>query len=292
MPISSRSFYPSQCILGEGPLWHAGRNSCFWVDIEKGILYEYRFSDGQAISYCFEGRTSMVIESAYGHLIITLNRKIFKFHPDSGQLEFLYEVDPELDTHRFNDGTADSRGRIWAGTMHLSHLPGTGTLYCLDPRCRPEPKLEGLAISNGIAWSPDNRHMFFIDSPTHRIDAYFFNEEDGKIEFDRTAIRIPPEMGAPDGMAMDSEGMLWVAQWDGFGVYHWDPQSGKLIDKIELPVPQTSSCAFVGQELDCLIITTARENMSEGELKKYPQSGDCFIAEMPVKGQPVFKCKL
>jgi sugar lactone lactonase YvrE len=292
MAISASSLYPSQCILGEGPLWYAGRNSCFWVDIEKGILYEYRFSDEQTITYSFEGRISMVIECTDGNLMITLDRKIFKFHPDSGQLEFYLEVDPEMETHRFNDGAADSQGRLWAGTMHLSHHPGTGILYCMETGYKPEPKLEGLAISNGIAWSPDNGHMYFIDSPTHRIDAYFFNEENGRIEFDRTAINIPPEKGAPDGMAIDSEGMLWIAQWGGFGVFRWDPKSGKLIDKIELPVPQVSSCAFVGEELDRLIITTARENMSKSQLEKYPQSGDCFIAELPVKGLPVFSCSL
>jgi sugar lactone lactonase YvrE len=93
-------------------------------------------------------------------------------------------------------------------------------------------------------------------------------------------------------MAIDSEGMLWIAQWGGFGVFRWDPKSGKLIDKIELPVPQVSSCAFVGEELDRLIITTARENMSKSQLEQYPQSGDCFIAELPVKGLPVFSCSL
>ena len=97
-------------------------------------------------------------------------------------------------------------------------------------------------------------------------------------------------MGSPDGVAIDEEGMLWIAQWGGFGIYRWNPEKGELISKIEVPVPQVSSCAFVGENLDHLLITTARENMKEEELIKYPQSGDAFLVKVDVKGIASNKC--
>jgi sugar lactone lactonase YvrE len=92
------------------------------------------------------------------------------------------------------------------------------------------------------------------------------------------------EVGTPDGMCIDEEGMLWIAQWNGFGVYRWNPINGKLLDKIEVPVPQVSSCAFGGENYDQLFITTAQENFSQELLEKYPDSGSVFLAKPGVRG--------
>lgn len=103
-------------------------------------------------------------------------------------------------------------------------------------------------------------------------------------------IQIPNETGSPDGMTIDEEGMLWIAHWGGFGVYRWNPHNGQLTDKIEVPVPQVSSCAFAGENLDYLVITTARENLKEEELRKYPESGSIFFIKVNVKGMVSNKC--
>jgi sugar lactone lactonase YvrE len=124
------------------------------------------------------------------------------------------------------------------------------------------------------------------------VQAFSFDAESGDIVFERKAVGIPAEMGTPDGMAMDEEGMLWIAHWGGFGVYRWNPLNGKLISKIEVPAPQVSSCAFWGKDLDELIITTARENMTMEEWRKFPHSGDVFIAKPGVKGIPLNKCRV
>jgi sugar lactone lactonase YvrE len=97
-------------------------------------------------------------------------------------------------------------------------------------------------------------------------------------------VNIPPETGSPDGMCIDEEGMLWIAQWNGFGVYRWNPITGKLLDKIEVPVPQVSSCAFGGNDFDELFITTAREHFTEEQKAQYPESGSVYIAKPGVRG--------
>jgi sugar lactone lactonase YvrE len=122
------------------------------------------------------------------------------------------------------------------------------------------------------------------------VQSFLFEEEKGNIVFEKNAIEIPADMGSPDGMAIDEEGMLWIAHWGGFGVYRWNPNSSELLSKIDLPVPQVSSCAFVGDGLDHLLITTARENMSPEDVKKYPNSGDVFIIKTEVKGTLSNRC--
>ncbi len=167
-----------------------------------------------------------------------------------------------------------------------------GSLYCIDENITIQKKIDSVTTSNGLAWSLDNKRLYYIDSPTQCVQSFIFDEESGAIKFEKIIIRIPANMGTPDGMAIDEEGMLWIAHYGGFGVYRWNPLNGSLIDKIDLPVPNITSCAFAGEKLDHLIITTAKENLSEKDLKKYPGSGDIFCAKTGVSGIAPSICKL
>jgi sugar lactone lactonase YvrE len=281
--------YASQCILGESPLWHAERKSCFWVDIENGILYEYNWLRKTTRSWEFNHRLTLVLQGEADKLILALDAKIARFDLETEQLEWLLDVDTDSQI-RCNDGACDSQGRLWVGTMHLEQKHEAGALFCIENNLKIHKKLSNTTISNGIAWSLDNKRLYFIDSPTQTVQSFIFEQKTGEIIFEKNVISIPNEMGSPDGMAIDEEGMLWIAQWGAFGLYRWNPDDGQLIDKIEVPVPQVSSCAFVGENLDYLLITTARENMKEEDLKKYPKSGDIFLVKAGVKGVLPNKC--
>src|SRR5690606_20453560 len=198
-------------------------------------------------------------------------------------------LEKELPNNRCNDGACDSQGRIWVGTMALDIAAGAASLYCIEKDGAVKRKIPNVTISNGLAWTADDQTFYYVDTPTRKVQAYRFDKESGEIRFERTAIEIPEDLGSPDGMAIDEEGMLWVAQYGGFGVYRWNPDSGALIEKIEVPAPNVTSCAFVGENLDQLIITTASENLNEEALRKYPQSGDVFLAEVGTKGQAAYK---
>ena len=134
--------------------------------------------------------------------------------------------------------------------------------------------------------------MYFIDSPTQKVQTFSFSLESGDILFDKTCIDIPKEMGTPDGMCIDEEGMLWIAHWGGFGVYRWNPLTGKCIDKIEVPAPNVTACTFVGEHLDRLVITTARQDMTEADLDAWPLSGSLFTAAPGVNGRPGNVCNI
>ena len=126
--------------------------------------------------------------------------------------------------------------------------------------------------------------MYYNDTPTGKIARYRYNAGNGEILFDGIAVSLPEGTGAPDGMTIDSNDRLWVAQWGGYGVYCYDPYTGELLAKVEVPVPNVASCAFGGKKMDTLYITTARAGLSEEQLQKYPLSGSVFSCKPGVKG--------
>jgi sugar lactone lactonase YvrE len=146
--------------------------------------------------------------------------------------------------------------------------------------------LGGVSCSNGIVWTQDKQTMYYIDTVLRRVDAFDYDHQTGAISGRRTAFEVPSEMGHPDGSTLDSEGMLWVALWQGRAVSRWNPETGKLLQTVAVPAPNVTSCAFGGPRLDRLYITTARNGMSEKALEEYPLAGGLFGAEVGVAGLP------
>lgn len=288
--MTATELYPSQCKLAEGPVWDNSKKCCYWVDIDGYTLFEYQWNTRTVKKRKFDQKPGMLALSENNTLIIALNRSIARYHTESETLEMLLEVEPGNTANRFNDGKCDTKGRLWIGTMHMEFKPYTGSFYCIDKDLKPIKYLDQLTISNGMAWSPDNKRLYFIDSPKQTIESYLFNAESGEIVFEKIAVHIPKELGTPDGMTIDTEGMLWVAHWGGFGVYRWDPVNDILLNKIDLPVPNITSCTFAGDLLDILVITTAQGDLNEEELKKYPQSGNIFYFKTAFKGFLANKC--
>jgi sugar lactone lactonase YvrE len=278
------STIPAQCFLGESPYWSLERQSFFWVDIENGKLFEHHIESANTKTYTFPHRLTVVLEAKDGKLILGLDRKLASFDLETEELTWILEVESDLPLNRFNDGKCDAKGRLWIGTLSTKFTTGSGTLYKFGKDLKPEIQLAQLTISNGMAWTADNRTFYFIDTPTRQIKAFHFELASGKIEFDRIAVEIPEELGFPDGMCIDREGMLWVAHYGGSGVYRWNPTTGKLIEKVELPVPNITSCAFGGENMDTLLITTAQENLTSEQLKEYPLSGDVFLVKTRTRG--------
>jgi sugar lactone lactonase YvrE len=274
----------SQCYLGEGPLWIADLGCFFWVDIEKGNLHRYHLTSEKLEIRHFPHYLAVVLKGHNGKLILGLDRKLVRYNWETEELEKLCEVEANQSLHRFNDGKIDFKGRIWIGTLSTKFTEGAGSLYRIDSNLKPEVRLKNLTISNGMAWTEDQDTFYFIDTPTRKIQEFSFDPATGEIRFRRVAVEVAEDLGYPDGMCIDREGMLWVAHYGGSGVYRWNPKNGELLDNLELPVPHVTSCCFGGENLDLMLITTAQENMTESDLKKYPQSGDVFLVKMEVGG--------
>ena len=176
----------------------------------------------------------------------------------------------------------DRRGRFWAGTL----APGaTSSLYRLDPDLTVHTMETGITASNGIGWSPDNRTMYFTDTRRKTIYAYDFDAATGSIGNRRPLIFTPEEDGVPDGLTVDSEGFIWSARWGGWKVSRYDP-SGKLEREVRLPVQYPTSCAFGGDRLDELYVTSARTRVSEEQIHDQPFAGDLLRLRTGIRGLP------
>jgi sugar lactone lactonase YvrE len=183
---------------------------------------------------------------------------------------------------RFNDGKCDPAGRFWAGTMAYDQAEGAGALYRLDPDGLARMVIDEVTISNGLAWSLDGRTMYYIDTPTQRVDAFPCDPVTGAVGDRRSEIHIPPEAGAPDGMTIDAEGGLWIALWGGSAVHRY--LDGRLEQVIELPVSQPTSCCFGGESMDELYVTSARQGLSAGRLRAETLAGALFRIRPGVRG--------
>jgi sugar lactone lactonase YvrE len=188
-------------------------------------------------------------------------------------------VDPEkhIEFNRFNDGKCDPAGRFWAGTMSVNDTPEAGCLYTLESDFSVSAKIRGVGCSNGIAWSPDQNLMYYIDTLTCQVVSFNFDIINGGLSNRRVIIEIPETDGYPDGMTIDSEGMLWIALWGGWRIARYNPLSGKMINNFSLPVAQISSCTFGGENLQDLYVTTAKTGLLPHEIEKQPLAGRLFV---------------
>ena len=273
--ISSELVYEAKAVTGEGSIWHPSRNTLFWVDIEGQTLYEYHPADKTCSSWRFDRMISTVVPETDTTVVVALQDEIVRVHLSDGHTASIAPIPDDGGKLRCNDGKCDPSGRLWIGTMGLKGQKESATLYCLN-QGELVPKIENVTISNGIVWSANKKYMYYNDTPTGKIARFRYNDTTGEILFDGIAVKLPEGTGAPDGMTIDKDDNLWVAQWGGYGVYCYNPYTGELLKKIEVPAPNVASCAFGGEKLDTLYITTARAGLSPEQLEKYPLSGSLF----------------
>ncbi len=277
---------PARAILAEGPLWSVTARRLYWVDIIRSQVHCFDPATGKDTAWQLEEHVGAVVERASGGLMLAMRRGFARFDPASGKLELVAQPESHQATARFNDGKCDPAGRFWAGTLSYDESPGVCALYRLDADGSVRVMERGVTISNGLAWDLRRGRFYYIDSPTRTIAAYRYDHATGSISEKRVAVRSTVQDGYPDGMAMDVEGKLWVAHWGGAQVVRWDPDTGAALARIRVPVSQPSACAFGGDKLDRLYITTARENMSEAQLAAEPDSGSIYVADPGVCGVP------
>ena len=270
--------------LGEGPHWDATRQRLWWVDILGSALHEFDPATGVDRSFLVGDHVGTVVPRASGGVILALRRGIAAFDPDRDAApRLLVEPADHPAGNRFNDGTCDPAGRLWAGTMAYDTATGAGALYRFDADHRLTRVLAGLTIANGLAWDLQRGLFHHIDSPTRTIRTFTYDHGNAVLSDPRVSVRCADDDGFPDGMAIDAEGMLWVAHWGGGQVVRWDPTSGRAVQRIRVPVTQPSACAFGGPRLDRLYITSARAGLSASDLAMEP-AGGLFVAEPGVCG--------
>jgi len=274
----------SRSTLGEGAIWNNKTQKLYWVDIEAQLLHWYDPLTSINQTAHFEQKISTLVPCTDGRLLLGLKDGVYSYEKSTRLLHCVVS-NPENHTsgNRFNDGKCDPSGRLWLGTMGT---PGSASLYRIDADFTIHTMETGVTTSNGIAWSGDKKTMYYIDTSAQKVVAYNYNDKTGQISAPYDAITIPEDIGKPDGCTLDAEGMLWIALWGGYAAGRWDPRTGALRCKVEVPAKNVTSCAFGGENLDTLYITTARTSTSEEELLQCPYSGGLFSVKPGVKGIP------
>jgi sugar lactone lactonase YvrE len=278
----------ARAALGEGPCWDERSRRLYWVDIRIGRLHSFDPQTGED-SFLSLGETlGCAAPRQAGGLILALRSGFALLDPQSGARTPLQAPEAAHPGNRFNDGKCDPAGRFLAGSMDDAEKETRGSLYSLDAHGRLQVLLHPVGISNGLAWSPDQRTFYYIDTPTRLVMAYDYDPDSGAIANPRPALRVPAELGWPDGMTADRQGMLWVALWGGASLTRWDPATGSLLETVRFPALNVTSCAFGGPDLTDLYVTSARKGMSAAQLEEYPLSGGLFRLRTGMEGQPAY----
>jgi len=275
------------CLCGEGPLWDDQHKRLYWIDIVRGEI-NCHLSDEKQLAHFETGQKIGAIGlTESGKLIAALKNGIYHIDFFNGTMTKISDPEPDKADNRFNDGKCDPAGRFWAGTMSDKGVPGSGSLYTLEKDGTVSKKLQKLSISNGLAWGLHAEKFYHVDTPTRKIVAYDYCNESGMISNGVPIIEIDETEGVPDGMTIDAEGMLWVAHWNGGRVSRWDPGTSRKLSEIFLPVSKVTSCAFGGENMEDLYVTTARVGLSPGEIIDQPLAGATFIfKQIGVQGVP------
>jgi len=262
--------------LLEGPAWDAPHARVLLVDIEGRRRHAVDWATGDVTTHeANETETAWIPRSAGGTVVVC--RRGVRLADDDGVGELALEVEEERRSNRSNDAKCDPAGRLWLGTMSDAEDEPVGSLYRLDADLSLTRVLEGTTISNGLGWSPDARRMYFVDSPTRRVDAFAYDIGVGEASDRSVFVETTDFPGVPDGLAVDGEGCVWVAMHDGAALLRFSPD-GRHVGTLDIPVPRPTSCCFAGPSLDRLVVTTAASDDGSG--------GDLFVCDVGVAGMP------
>ncbi len=269
-------------LLGEGPVWDAKQGIIYWIDILNGNLHSYHPKNKIQKTIALNQLIGSYALSPNDKIIAALKDGIYWVDKSTGQKELIVQPETGLSNNRFNDGKCDPAGRFWAGTMSLSEDKEAGSVYVMEKNnatqnITSKKVISNVTISNGMAWSKDGSTFYFIDTPSSEVVAYDYNLSTGQIKNKRVVISIPVAEGYPDGMTIDTEGMLWVAHWGGWQVTRWNPNTGEQLFAIPLPAAKITSCCFGGPHLTDLYISSAKVGLSSQEILEQPLAGSLFV---------------
>lgn len=248
--------------LGEGPLWSLGTQSLFWVDILGQRLNRLSLGDGAVEEWSVPEMIGWVIERReWPGFIAGLQSGFAELSLDPLRVNPIVDPEPRRPDNRMNDAKADAAGRIWAGTMPLTADRPDGALYRFDPDRSVTRVDSGYRIANGPAIAPEGDWIYHTDSGLGLI--YRFPvDADGVLGKRELFVEFESGWGTPDGMTFDSDGGLWVACWGASRVLRFSPD-GRPDEAIELPASQITSCAFAGDALDRMFVTSAADGVAE-----------------------------
>jgi sugar lactone lactonase YvrE len=280
-------------LLGESPLWHPREQVLYWCDIPGRRLQRWDPASGDLAHWPFDTDLACCAPMLDGGLLLGMRDGLWRFDTATGERTRMAEppYDPKLE--RFNDGKCDPQGRFWVGTIYEPRDPALAALYCYA-KGKLARRADGITVSNGLAWSPDGRTMYWSDTKAHTVYAFDFDPAAGALSGKRVFAQWPVKQagqdldsygGRPDGAAVDAEGCYWSAMFEGQRLLRLAP-GGEVLREVVLPVRCATMPCFGGRDLKTIYITTARENRPAAELAAQPFAGCVLALDVDVPGLP------
>jgi sugar lactone lactonase YvrE len=281
-------------LLGESALWHPQEQVLYYCDIPGRSLHRFDPGSGASQAWQFETHVASCAPIAGSRdLLLAMRDGLWRFDPVSGRRELLAAPPYDVNNERFNDGKCDPQGRFWVGTIYEPREPALAALYRYH-RGELLRMADGITVSNGLAWSPTGRTMYWSDTKAHTIYTMDFNAATGvptkRQVFASFAHKQPGQDlasygGRPDGAAVDAQGCYWVAMFEGARVLRLSP-AGEVLQEVKLPVRCPTMPCFGGADMQTLYITTSREKRPDDELVQQPLAGCTLALRVDVPGLP------
>jgi sugar lactone lactonase YvrE len=283
-----RPLFDTPMLLGESPVWHPEEAALYWIDIADRAVHRFYPASQAHDVWPLPSEPGCIARSAIGGMIVAMRSGVAILNTTNGSLTPLLDAPYDVTRMRFNDGRCDAAGRLWTGTLYEPRDQPLGSLFCIE-RCTIRDAGNPVTVSNGVAFSSDNRTLYHADTTAHRIMAYDFDVTTGAIGSSRVFHQFSTDKshnygGRPDGAAVDSENAYWCAMYEGGRILRLSP-SGEILREIVLPVRCPTMIAFGGPDLRTLFVTTARHNRSTAELQQYPLSGCLLTVHVDVPGR-------
>jgi sugar lactone lactonase YvrE len=276
MTLTAELVVDARCRLGEGPCWDARIGGLLWVDIDRAEVHT--LIAGAHRTRAFAQPITALAPRAAGGYVLALRDGFGVLDDLDGEPRLRHDLRDGRDAWRCNDGGCDPAGRFWAGSMSTDGTLDAGALYRCDVDGTVTTVLDGLTISNGLGWSPDGQIMYVTDTGRGTITGFDFDLASGTLR-ERGIVVQATDGGAPDGLAVDAHGRLWVAFWGGGAVRCFTPE-GAVVEEVAVPARHVTSCCFGGPALDVLYITTAASDEDRAE----PHAGGLFRCRPGVHG--------
>ncbi len=270
--------------LGEGAVWVERDQALWFVDIKKQQVHRYDPVNNDKRTWTAPEQVGFVFPTETGGFVAGLQSGLYHFDEKSGAFDLIAQVEPDLPTNRLNDGTVDPSGRLWFGTMDNGEKAKSGAFYRFANDSVTRTNIDGIAITNGPAVSPDGKLLYAVDTLKGTIDCAEIHH-DGTLGERQQFVRIDPKDGHPDGPTVDSNGYLWIALYGGWEVRRYTPR-GDLVERLRFPVANITKIAFGGHDLRTIYATTARQKLTAEDIAKQPQIGDLFELRVDVPGMP------